>query len=70
MPLPPSPDMHGVSPAVYFNRKIYNFGGRVSGGTSDMTRIYDVDTETWSSGARMPAALEGMALRCGMVSFT
>ena len=62
MSLPSSPDAHGLSQAVYFNRKIYNIGGRVSGGTSDMIRVYDIDTARWSTtGARMPAVLEGMA---------
>ena len=61
MQLPSSPDTHSLSQAVYFNGKIYSIGGFVSGGTSDMTRIYDIEAMTWSIGARMPAALGGMA---------
>ena len=61
MQLPSSPDTHSLSQAVHFNAKIYSIGGFVSGGASDMTRIYDIDAMTWSTGARMPAALGGIA---------
>ena len=53
---------HALSQAVYFNGKIYNMGGWVSSSaTSDSTRIYDTETQTWRTGARMPQALGGMA---------
>ena len=54
-PLPPSPDYHYHSQAVYFrngNRRIYNIGGyneNVSEVT-DTTRIYDIDTEHLDDG--------------------
>ncbi len=60
--LPSSPDVHGLSQAVYFNHKIYSIGGWVSAGaTSDLTRIYDIDSQTWTPGAPMPAPLGSMA---------
>lgn len=55
-----SPDGHLLSPAVYspVTNKVYNFGGFGSVvPQTNTTRIYDVATNTWSTGAPMPAAL-------------
>jgi N-acetylneuraminic acid mutarotase len=62
-PLAASPDAHGSSQAVYFEGKIYSIGGFVSNSaTTDLTRIYDIDTNTWSlKAARMPQPLGAMA---------
>jgi hypothetical protein len=60
--LAPSPDSHYASQAVYFNRKIYSIGGfDVANNATNTTRIYEIDTNTWSSGESMPAALADMA---------
>jgi subtilisin family serine protease len=60
--LPHSPDQHAVSQAVYFNGEIYNMGGfGPDVQLTDTTRIYDVITKTWSTGAPMPQALADMA---------
>ena len=62
-PLAPSPDYHYHSQAVYFNRKIYNIGGYNENlpEVTDTTRIYNIDTNTWTTGAPMPQALAQMA---------
>lgn len=60
--LPPSPDYHALSPAVYFNDKIYNSGGYDEKfNVTNTTRIYDIETNTWTTGAPMPEALTQMA---------
>ena len=47
---------------MYFNRKIYIFGGYdETFQPTNTTRIYDIDTNMWSTGEPMPAALGGMA---------
>ena len=54
-----------MASAVYspINNKIYVFGGgdAVSGVTSNVTRIYDIGTNTWTTGAVMPAVRGFMA---------
>ena len=65
--LAPMPDAKYFASAVYspINDKVYVFGGVSPGGStsavSPATRIYDIATDTWSSGAAMPAARAGMA---------
>jgi serine protease AprX len=60
--LAPSLEHYFAAPAVYFNGKIYNFGGyNETFQATDTTRIYDIGTNTWTTGAPMPAALGGMA---------
>jgi N-acetylneuraminic acid mutarotase len=68
-PLPPSPDYYFAAPGVYFNGKIYIFGGYdETFQAKNTTRIYDISTGTWTTGAPMPAALaEGAALWNGIV---
>jgi N-acetylneuraminic acid mutarotase len=47
--------------AATSNGKIYVFGGETStttGSSTNATRIYDIATNTWSSGANMPVALQ------------
>jgi N-acetylneuraminic acid mutarotase len=57
-----SPDYHYHSQAVYFSGKIYNIGGYNENlDVTDTTRIYDIDTNTWRTGAPMPQALAQMA---------
>jgi subtilisin family serine protease len=57
-----SPEQHTLSQAVYFEGKLYNMGGFVSGSqVSDTTRIYKIDTDTWTTGAPMPAMLAAQA---------
>ena len=61
-PLPSSPDYHYHSQAVYFNGKIYNIGGYNENlEVTDTTRIYDLETGMWTTGAPMPEALAQMA---------
>ena len=38
-----------------FNNKIYNFGGNP--GPQSITRIYDIATNTWTTGASMPVPI-------------
>jgi subtilisin family serine protease/N-acetylneuraminic acid mutarotase len=59
--LAPSPDYYFAGPAVYFNGKIYIFGGYdQTFQPTNTTRIYDVATNTWEPpGTPMPAALGG-----------
>jgi N-acetylneuraminic acid mutarotase len=46
---------------VYFHRKIYDFGGyNETFQPTNTTRIYDIYTNMWTTGAPMPAALGGM----------
>ena len=40
--------------AVYFNGKIYVFGGLLRAGVVANTRIYDIATNSWTAGAPMP----------------
>ena len=48
--LAPSPDYYFAAPAVYFNGKIYIFGGYdETFQPTNTTRIYDIGTNTWSS---------------------
>jgi N-acetylneuraminic acid mutarotase len=55
-------DPHALSQAVYFNGKIYNMGGYdESFLATDTTRIYDIATNTWTTGTPMPQALTQMA---------
>jgi N-acetylneuraminic acid mutarotase len=61
-PLQSSLDYHALSQAVYFNGRIYNMGGHDEHFIyTDTTRIYDIATNTWSTGAPMPQALTLMA---------
>jgi N-acetylneuraminic acid mutarotase len=47
---------------VYFDHKIYNIGGYDENlEVTNTTRIYDVDTNTWTTGTPMPQALAQMA---------
>ena len=66
-PLPPSPDQHAVSQAVYFKGKIYNIGGfgDQRPQLTDTTRIYDIGTGTWTYG-RADAAAIGQHGHCPM----
>ncbi len=58
-----SPDQHGLSQAVCFNGKIYNMGGRdASGNPINTTRIYNIATNNWATGAPSPAEIWGLAL--------
>ena len=52
-----------LSQAVYFKGKLYNMGGYVGdlSHVSDTTRIYDIATDTWTTGASMPATLGAQA---------
>jgi N-acetylneuraminic acid mutarotase len=59
MSLASSPDQHFLSQAVLYNNKIYNIGGFP--GPTSTTRIYDIGTNTWTTGAPMPVALSDMA---------
>ena len=56
MPLASSPDHHTQSQAVYFKGKLYNMGGNVGdlSHVSNTTRIYDIATNTWTTGSRCP----------------
>ena len=57
-----SPDYHYHSQAVYFGGKIYNIGGYDENlEVTNTTRIYDIDTNTWTTRAPMPQALAQMA---------
>jgi len=62
-PLAPSPDSFFAAPAVYFNHKIYIFGGYdQTFQPTNTTRIYDTGSNMWMSpGAPMPAALGSVA---------
>jgi N-acetylneuraminic acid mutarotase len=53
-PLANSPDEHFLSQAVIFNGKIYNIAGFNLGGQSTTTRIYDIATNAWTTGAPIP----------------
>ena len=54
-----SPDEHALSQAVYFKGKLYNMGGFLGNlsQVSNTTRIYDISTDTWTTGKPMPAPL-------------
>ena len=54
-----SPDEHALSQAVYFKGKLYNMGGFLGNlsQVSNTTRIYDIATNTWTTGKPMPARL-------------
>jgi N-acetylneuraminic acid mutarotase len=57
-PMAPMPQAAIMATAVYYppTNKIYVFGGEdaVSGTNYNITRIYDIATNTWSTGANMP----------------
>jgi Galactose oxidase, central domain/Kelch motif len=62
MSLASSPDQHYLSQAVYYNGKIYNMGGfNASFVSTNITRIYDISANTWTTGAPVPVALSDMA---------
>ena len=54
----PMPQAAIMASAVYYppTNKIYVFGGEdaVSGQNYDLTRIYDIASNSWSTGAAMP----------------
>ena len=62
-PLAPSPDQHYLGPAVYspVTNKVYNFGGFGASGVTNVTRIYDIATNSWSTGAPMLQTLSDEA---------
>ena len=62
--LAPSPDQHFLGQGVYDNGKFYVLGGfDASGGTpTNLTRIYDIGSNTWSTGANIPVALTDHAV--------
>ncbi len=49
--------------AVYapINNKLYLFGGHILNGSTNSTNIYDIASNSWSSGAPMPRAQDSMA---------
>ena len=57
--LAPSPDEHALSQAVYFKGKLYNMGGFLGNlsQVSNTNRIYDISTDTWTTGKPMPTPL-------------
>ncbi len=60
------PTARYLATAVAVNGKIYVMGGRTidsmgSGGPVKVNEIYDPSTDTWSTGASMPAAIRGHA---------
>ena len=61
----PMPQSAIMASAVYYptTNKIYVFGGEdaVSGVNYNITRIYDIATNTWSTGANMPDVRSFMA---------
>ena len=63
--LAPMPQSAFMASAVYYPpaNKIYVFGGQdgVSGTNYAITRIYDVASNTWSTGADMPDVRSFMA---------
>src|SRR5437899_9617601 len=64
-PLPNMPRAAIMPTAVYYptTNKIYIFGGEdaVSGTNYNITRIYDIASNTWSTGANMPDVRSFMA---------
>jgi N-acetylneuraminic acid mutarotase len=54
-PLANAPDPFFLSQAVIFNNKIYSIAGFNLGGQSSTTRIYDIATDSWTTGAPIPA---------------
>jgi kelch-like protein 18 len=57
-----SPDQHYASQAIFFKGKIYNIGGLdPANNPTNTTRIYDISTNSWTTGAPMPSALSDMA---------
>jgi N-acetylneuraminic acid mutarotase len=62
-PLAPSPDQHFLGQGVYnpSNNKIYIPGGFGAAGQTNTMRIYDIASNTWTTGAPMPAAESDMA---------
>jgi hypothetical protein len=65
-PLTPMPTAAIYASAVYYppGNKIYVFGGAVAfdpGPSYDVTRIYDIASNTWSIGANMPGGRNFMA---------
>ena len=63
--LAPMGDAFSMGSAVYYptTNKIYVFGGTdaTTGAVNNLTRIYDIATDTWSSGANMPDVRAFMA---------
>lgn len=59
-----SPDYHYHSQAVYFGGRIFNIGGyneNFPQEVTDTTRIYNIATNTWTTGEPMPQPLAQMA---------
>ena len=61
--LAPSPDPHFLGQGVYdpSNNKIYIPDGFGASGQSQVMRIYDIASNTWTTGATPPAALSDLA---------
>ena len=53
-PLASAPDAFFLSQAVIANNKIYSIAGFNLGGQSTTTRIYDISTNSWTTGAPLP----------------
>ncbi len=53
-PLASAPDPFFLSQAVIFDNKIYSIAGFNLGGQSTTTRIYDIATDSWTTGAAIP----------------
>lgn len=62
------PTPRGYTKSIEYNGKIYCFGGTdsginsTSGNTLDTFEIYDIESNTWSSGGRMPEPKEKMGI--------
>ena len=67
--LPPMPAAVAMASAVFYptTNKIYVFGGEDpnTGAVSNATRVFDIDRNTWSSAANLPAprAFDGVRLQ-------
>jgi len=53
-PLASAPDPFFLSQAVIFNNKIYSIAGFNLGGQSTTTRIYEIASDSWTTGAPIP----------------
>lgn len=63
--LPDLPTQRNHLGVAAINRRLYVAGGRFGGGVgsemTDVLEIYDPDTDTWTTGASMPAPRAGVA---------
>ena len=68
--LEPMTSARGAIATTLVNNKIYLIGGAYSGNSLSSVAIYDIETNSWSNGPELPAALRDAVAIISMIRFT